>query len=337
MEEYNSKNFKQVGVMVKIRINRRKEKRGDTKGVLLLALLFFLLFPYIISGFSDVEKQTLAWEEVPGQIWVVEKKIWGSQKMPLEEYLVGMVAATIPGEYETETLKAQSIILRSFCMNHMKKEEGKKVVYDEELKDYYFSKEEREEVWGEKATLYHEKIQNAVNDTKGIILVCKGDIVAPPFCRMSNGSTREITEYVVRKENYEYMKTVVCSKDELAEEYIQYIEVPQKEFESIIKKLVKLPSEKLDKITIYRDSKQYVKEIQIGEQRIDGEDFRKAFGLVSSCFSLDKLNDVIEIQTKGMGHGFGFSQYEANQMAVSGRDYNYLLNYFFENVTLEKM
>ena len=85
--------------MVKIRINRRKEKRGDTKGVLLLALLFFLLFPYIISGFSDVEKQTLAWEEVPGQIWVVEKKIWGSQKMPLEEYLVGMVAATIPGEY----------------------------------------------------------------------------------------------------------------------------------------------------------------------------------------------------------------------------------------------
>ena len=154
---------------------------------------------------------------------------------------------------------------------------------------------------------------------------------------MSTGSTREITEYVVRKENYEYMKTVVCSKDELAEEYIQYIEVPQKEFESIIKKLVKLPSEKLDKITIYRDSKQYVKEIQIGEQRIDGEDFRKAFGLVSSCFSLDKLNDVIEIQTKGMGHGFGFSQYEANQMAVSGRDYNYLLNYFFENVTLEKM
>lgn len=323
--------------MVKIKIDRRKEKRGDIKGVLLLALLFFLLFPYIISGFSDVEKQTLAWEEVPGQIWVVEKRIWGSRKMPLEEYLVGMVAATIPGEYELETLKAQAIILRSFCVNHIKKEDGKKVVYDEELKEYYFSKEEWEEVWGENAALYYEKVQNAVNDTKGIILVYKEDIVAPPFCRMSNGNTRDITEYVTQKENYEYMKTVVCNKDGLAEDFIQYTEMSQKEFEAILKSLVNIPIEKLDKITLYRDSKQYVKEIQIGEKIIEGEEFRKAFGLVSSCFSLDKINDVIEIRTKGIGHGFGFSQYEANQMAVSGRDFNYLLNYFFENITLKKI
>ena len=206
--------------MVKIKVNRIKEKRGDRTGLLLLALLFFLLFPYIISGFSNVEKQTLEWEEVPGQIWVVEKKIWGSRKIPLEEYLVGMVAATIPGEYEPETMKAQAIILRTFCMNHMKKEEGKKVIYDEELKEYYFSKEEREEVWGEKVVVYLEKIQKAVRDTKGIILVCDGDIVSPPFCRMSNGSTRDITEYVVQKENYEYMKTVVCNKDGLAEDFI---------------------------------------------------------------------------------------------------------------------
>lgn len=323
--------------MVKIKIDRRKEKRGDIKGVLLLALLFFLLFPYIISGFSDVEKQTLAWEEVPGQIWVVEKRIWGSRKMPLEEYLVGMVAATIPGEYELETLKAQAIILRSFCVNHIKKEDGKKVVYDEELKEYYFSKEEWEEVWGENAALYYEKVQNAVNDTKGIILVYKEDIVAPPFCRMSNGNTRDITEYVTQKENYEYMKTVVCNKDGLAEDFIQYTEMSQKEFEAILKSLVNIPIEKLDKITLYRDSKQYVKEIQIGEKIIEGEELRKAFGLVSSCFSLDKINDVIEIRTKGIGHGFGFSQYEANQMAVSGRDFNYLLNYFFENITLKKI
>lgn len=323
--------------MVKIKVNRKKEKRGDNKGLLLLALLFFLLFPYIISGFSDVEKQTLEREEVPGQIWVVEKKIWGSRRIPLEEYLVGMVAATIPGEYEPETLKAQTIILRSFCMSHMQKEEGKKVIYDKELKDYYFSKEEREEVWGENAVLYCEKIQNAVSDTKGLILVCKDDIVSPPFCRMSNGSTRDITEYVVRKENYEYMKTVICTKDGLAEDFIQYIEISQKEFETIIKKMVKLSSEKLDKIILYRDSNQYVKEVQIGEQKLDGEEFRKAFGLVSSCFSLDKINDVIEIQTKGMGHGFGFSQYEANQLAVNGRSYIYLLNYFFQNITLEKV
>ncbi len=323
--------------MVKIRVNGRKEKRGDRAGMLLLALLFFLLFPYIISSFSEVEKQTIAAEEVPGQIYVLEKKIWGGQKVPLEEYLIGMMAATIPGNYEMETLKAQAIILRSFCMNHMKKENGKKVIYDDGLKEYYFTEQEYEELWGEKADNYFKKMQSAVEETKGIILVCNGDIVEPPFSRMSNGKTRDITEYVIRKENFGYMKTVVCSMDEMAKDFVQYMEISQKEFAGRISKLVNMKSDRIDKIILYRDANDYVKEIQIGEEVIDGEEFRKAFELVSSSFSLDKIDDMIEIQTKGMGHGFGFSQYEANQMAVDGRDYTYLLNHFFNNITFERM
>lgn len=326
-----------MGNMVKIRINRRKEKRGDRAGMFLMALLFFILFPYIISSFSRVEKQTLAVEKVPGQIYVLEKKIWGGQKIPLEEYLTGMMAATIPGNYEMETLKAQAIILRSFCINHMKKENGEKVIYDDELKEYYFTEQEYEELWGSKTDSYFSKMKNAVEETKGIILVCNGDIVEPPFSRMSNGKTRDITEYVIRKENFGYMKTVVCSMDEMAKDFVQYVEMPQKEFTSKIGKLINMKSENIDKIVLFRDANDYVKEIQIGEQVIDGEKFRQTFKLTSSCFSLDKMDDVIEIQTKGMGHGFGFSQYEANQMAVDGRDYTYLLNYFFNNITFEKM
>ena len=48
-------------------------------------------------------------------------------------------------------------------------------------------------------------------------------------------------------------------------------------------------------------------------------------------------NEKIEIQTKGMGHGFGFSQYEANQLAKSGESYEQLLHCFFENFSLEKI
>ena len=117
--------------MVKIRVQRKKEKRRERTGIILPALLFFILFPYIISGFSNVNKQTFSKEESPGQIWVLEKKLWGTQRIPLEEYLVGMLAATIPAEYETDTLKAQAIILRSFCMNQMEKENGRKVIYDD--------------------------------------------------------------------------------------------------------------------------------------------------------------------------------------------------------------
>lgn len=323
--------------MIKIRIHRKKENGRERKGIIFLTLLFFVLFPYIISGFSKVEKQTFSKEDVPGQIWVLQKKLWGMQKIPLEEYLVGMMAVTIPAEYEPETLKAQAIILRSFCMNQMEKENGEKVIYDDLLKEYYMESEQYQEIWKEDTDSYWEKIQRAVEETKGMIIVCNGDIVEPPFCRMSNGSTRDITEYVIHKGNYLHMKTVVCANDKMAAEYIQYVQIPMKEFEEKVTKILPEKNKKLEKIILYRDANDYVKEIQIEDYRIEGENFRKTFNLVSSCYSLEKIDDVIEIKNKGIGHGFGFSQYEANQLALKDNDYMYLLNYFFSNIVLEKI
>ena len=149
--------------MVRIRIHRKKEKRRERKGILLSALLFFILFPYIISGFSKVEKQTFSKEDVPGQIWVLQKKLWGMQKIPLEEYLLGMMAVTIPAEYEMETLKAQAIILRSFCMNQMKKENGRKVIYDDLIKEYYLQSSQYEEIWEGNTELHLKKLKNIKN------------------------------------------------------------------------------------------------------------------------------------------------------------------------------
>lgn len=323
--------------MATIKVKRKNEKRRETKGVLFVTLLFFVLFPYIISGFSEIEKQTISWENEPGQIWVLEEKIWGLKSIPLEEYLVGMLAATIPAEYDMETLKAQAIILRSFCMTYMEKEEGKKIIYDKWLKEYYLEKQDYQNLWGEKEAENIQKMQKAVTDTKGIVLVWNGDIIKPPFCRMSNGNTRDVEEYVVHREKYDYMKTVACQEDEMAEEFIQYVEITQKDFEENVKEHFDLKEKNLNKIVLYKDTHNYVKEVEIGEKIIDGEEFRKALGLVSSCYFLEKVNENIEIKTKGMGHGYGFSQYGANRLALKGQDYRYLLNYFFSNITLEKI
>lgn len=323
--------------MTRIKRKKRSAKRRETKGILLVSLLFFILFPYIISGFSEVQKQTIKIEDIPGQIWVLEEKNWGSGSIELEEYLAGMVAATIPVEYDMETLKAQAVMLRSFCMTYMEKEEGKKIISDKWLKEYYFSKQDCQNLWEEKTEEYYEKIKKAVAETKGVVLVCNGDIIKPPFCRMTNGNTRNAEEYVVHKEKYDYLKTVKCQEDEMAEEFIQYVEVPRKKFENTIKTKLNFKEKNLDKIVLYKDALDYVKEVEIGGKIIDGEEFRSALGLVSSCYSLEKVNENIEIKTKGIGHGYGFSQYTANQLALKGKDYQSLLNYFFDNILFEKI
>ena len=312
-------------------------KRGETKGVLLAALLFFVLFPYIFSGFSETKKQTLKLEEQPGQIWVLEHHLWGTRQILMEEYLTGMVAATIPAEYHIETLKAQAILLRSFCMSYMEKKDGKKIVDDSHLKQYYLSEKSNSKLWKDKTTENQEKIAQAVKETEGIVMVCEGDIINPPFCRMSNGRTRDITEYTIHLEDYKYLKSVECEEDKMAEDYIQYVEITPKKLEKIIKKHGKYEGKTVSKITLSRDKKDYVKEIKIGNTTIDGETFRKLLGLVSSTFSMEKIDDVIQIKTKGMGHGYGFSQYSANKMALDGKGYRDLIGYFFENFSFEKI
>ena len=290
-----------------------------------------------MRGFSEIQTSTLALEDTPGQVWVMEKRLWGSYRIPMEEYLIGMIAATIPAEYETETLKAQAILLRSFCLSQMVKEDGKKVIHDDVIKKYYVNEKQRNEIWQEKAGEYENKMKQAIKDTKGMFLVCEGDVINPPFFRLSNGTTRDVTEYVLTKSKYPYMKSVVCKQDVMAEDYIQYVEMTEKEFEKQIIKLIGKKAGKIKKLILYKDEKNYVKEIEINGKKINGEKFRQAFALASSSFSLQKIDSVIEIQTKGIGHGFGFSQWEANYLAKEGKSYEDLLLHFYKNISLEKI
>ena len=163
-----------------------------------------------MSQYSEMEKTNISLETPPGQVWVMQKKFWGERKMAMEDYLIGMMAATIPVEYEMETLKAQAILLRSFCLSQMVKEDGRKVVYDDDLKEYYSNKNQRKEMWEEKSEEYENKVRQAISETKGMFMVCQDDIINPPFFRLSNGITRDVTEYVLSESKYPYMKSVVC-------------------------------------------------------------------------------------------------------------------------------
>ncbi|MBR5598004.1 MAG: SpoIID/LytB domain-containing protein [Lachnospiraceae bacterium] len=319
------------------RVKRKQKKREGRGGLVLTVLLFFFLFPFLMSGFSKREQETFDIDHTPGQVWVMQTKFWGKLQIPLEEYLVGMMASSIPAEYEPETLKAQAILLRSFCMSQMKKEDGKKIIEDNIVKEYYLEEKQRKNLWQEKFVDYENKIQQAILETKGMILVYEGEIINPPFFRMSNGNTRDIDEYMGVAGNLSFLKSISCEEDKMATEYIQYVEMTQKELEKILKKSFLKSNEKIEKIVLCKDNNGYVKEVEINGKKIEGELFRKAFGLSSSCFIFEKVNHMIEIQTKGIGHGFGFSQYEANQLAKNGLGYEDLILHFYENISLEKI
>ena len=84
------------------------------------------------------------------------------------------------------------------------------------------------------------------------------------------------------------------------------------------------------------DAADYVMEVQIGNQMVQGERIKEILSLPSSCFTVQISGNQVRFLCKGRGHGLGMSQYGAEQMALEGKDYKEILNTFFPELNIEK-
>ena len=147
-----------------------------------------------------------------------------------------------------------------------------------------------------------------------------GDTLAlTPFFRLSNGWTRDAKE-VLESEDYPYLKIVECPEDIKAEKQLQTVTVDD-----------------MDAEITATDTAGYVLNVRVGQENVSGEEFRNTYKLASGCFTLQRCNGQIRITTRGIGHGLGLSQYEANQMAKNGKTYEEILQYFFEGTEIKEV
>ncbi|MDE6608100.1 MAG: SpoIID/LytB domain-containing protein [Lachnospiraceae bacterium] len=287
----------------------------------------------------------------------------------LEWEVLHELAKTIPADYELETLKAQAVILRTNILEKQsRKEENREdEVYenenpkDEILEDLTFwdklfrnkllgDREEGEreykpvllyaykEKWGADYEENCRKLCDAVAQTKGMYLEKDRKPIRASYFRLSNGSTRNAEECFL-KEYPEYV-AAECRKDLMSDEFLQREKIEGIRFAAGINELTgeDFSFEQLAKaeITYQKDSAGYVLKVKIGEEEIGGEIFRQKFLLQSADFFITFEEQYALVETKGIGTGFGFCQYGANEMAKEGEDFLGLLNYFFTNIAISK-
>ena len=296
----------------------------------LLTLLIMIMIPYV---------STLAWTgQLEGvrkrgeKVTIVERE---NKNIPIavEEYLVHVLAAQIPAVFEPETLKAQAILARTYIYGLM---EHRAEIYEEELDMDALSYEQMKALWGETdfASMF-SKLQNAVRETEGLYILYDGSIIEPLFCYASAGKTRSFGE------SFPYLKQVESPGDLYAENYRSLPVFETKEF---VKKINEIPGAvavsemELDSgggiQIVERDGSGYVKQVQIGQKTYTGEEVQYALGLTCACYSFERLDGKIRVICKGIGHGYGFAQFGANEMAKAGRTYEELLKYYFQNVEI---
>ena len=80
-----------------------------------------------------------------------------------------------------------------------------------------------------------------------------------------------------------------------------------------------------------------IKEIIINDTKFTGKEVQQLLDLRSNYFSINRINDTIQIETKGYGHGVGMSQYGANGMAKEGYNYEEIIKHYYKDVEIKKI
>ncbi len=297
------------------------------------ALLFALLFPYAVTmaWTGSVEGKNMGEEGWEGRKVLLDRG-GVSAYMDLEEYLAGVLAAQIPADCEEEALKAQAVIARTYICSRM----GEDMEIPESALDLdYLEGKQLASLWGEKAAENYGRLKDAAAQTAGQVICCEGELIEPLFHRVSAGKTRK------GGDGYPYLEPVECGEDLEADGYLQAVSFEKEEFAERIEEISgggrvdvqELPGS----IQVLRtDEAGYVEEIQIGTGTYTGEQIQAALGLASPCFELEELDGKIRAVTKGIGHGYGLSQFSAGRKAAEGWTAEEILRFFYKNAEVEK-
>lgn len=314
---------------------------GFSPGNLGTVFLFFILATYLITFFfgnlqeGDVKQVSFAemGKEDGYSVFVSNETSFGSERIPLEDYVADRLARCMENTYESEALKAQAILIRSNLLSEGDEQNEKEI----KVEDADYGK-----------IPITDKILEAVTQTRGVYITYEGMPARGAYFAVSNGKTRSGKEMML--DEYPYLTSVSCERDFLSEDFNSMMVYTEREFEEIWESLNtsqmledeilekgEITTEKaLDEFTLYRDSADYVLYVEKEGRYISGEQFRNAFYLSSASFHLNKEGNQVMIIVKGTGHGLGMSQFGANEMAKEGNDYINILNYFFKDVTITK-
>ncbi|SDN12760.1 stage II sporulation protein D [Fictibacillus solisalsi] len=257
------------------------------------------------------------------------------EKVPLEDYVKGVVASEMPADFEMEALKAQALTARTYIARMLANNKdvnlpGGAAVTDSILYQVYKSDDELKKLWGSDYKKKMQKITKAVAETRGDILTYEGQPIFASFFSTSNGYTENSEDYWGTK--YPYLKSVKSPWDKNTPKFSQKQEIPLSEVERKLGVGIK-ENGTIGNVT-NRTEGNRIASITIGSKTFTGKDIREKLGLRSSDFTLTKQGNKVIADTKGFGHGVGMSQYGANGMAKDGKNYKEIVKYYYKGVAI---
>ncbi len=267
------------------------------------------------------------------------------EELPLDTYLLGVVSAEMPANFEQEALNAQALVARTYTIYSIVHSGGKHgeadICDDSGCCQAWISKEDRMARWDEAQREDNwRKIEIAVNTTAGKIITYNGEVI-DAFFHSNSGGTTEAPVNVWGGTNYPYLQSVETAGEDAYSQYSSEVVLTKEEFQNKI--LAKHSDFTIDysqtdciQILEYTESGR-IKTIKIGNLNLSGVEVRTLLGLRSANFEVSLDGDNIKFSVKGYGHGVGMSQTGADSMAKQGSNYEEIVKHFYTGVEITEM
>ncbi len=254
-------------------------------------------------------------------------------KVPLEDYVKGVIAGEMPVDFDIEALKAQAVASRSYVLVKMR--DNKNSDYDvvnTTTNQVYLTDEKMKNNWKENYDNNLKKVKKAVQDTNGEYLSYNGEIANALFFSTSSGMTENSEDVFVS--SIPYLRSVSSDWDKASPKYEEVNVYTLNDFYE------KLNLEYNEILTVEITEKSNTgrpKKININGTIFSSRDIASKLGLRSSYLSITVNDKRVTIVTKGFGHGVGMSQYGAEGMAKEGYKYNEILAHYYEGTEIKKI
>ncbi len=278
------------------------------------------------------------------QVYVVEDQ--QVEERELESYVEGVLAGEMKNDWPLEALKAQAILARTFVLKFVQEKESQYPGADIST--------DIEEAQAYDASAVNERIQQAVEETRGLVLSCEGELPYAWFHAHSGG----MTEYARAGLGWE--------KDEPA--YTQPSRGTEPEQLSDAKENQQLQAAaewKVDftfaewtaacqkqgvQVEPHAGSQLQISQrgesgravtLEIDGQSVNATDLRLALGSTKMrstlLTSLKIENGKVHMAGKGYGHGVGMSQWGAYGMAQEGKSAEQIIKHYFQKVEIAQI
>jgi stage II sporulation protein D len=303
--------------------------------ILLLVAALLLGLPYLVN-------HARGHEEVMVRLFIrQENRI---VELPLEEYLVGVVAAEMPAGFPAEALKAQAVAARTYTLRRLSSpgaagqlHSGADLCDDFQHGQAWLSRQELKNRWGAPDYYrYYYKVKKAVDDTKGLVITYRGELIDPVYHASCGGRATENAEDVWQTQE-PYLRSVACPYDAdpqpVQSKSVSLEIVDHALGTSLGAAPVSAGTKTRREIRVLeRTATGRPKTVRVGDRSVPAAVLRKLLELRSTSFTWKIEGDSVVFTTTGYGHGVGLCQYGAKGMAEHGHDCLSILKHYYTGV-----